>query len=74
MRALLSRLTGRAVYESVTVLPPFYGELGRNLILRGSVPTDFLHGDDSRESADPLQQIAHGDTVTGKRLPKGAKT
>ena len=33
MRALLSRLTGRAVDESVTVFPPFYCEFGKNLTL-----------------------------------------
>nr|WP_306433894.1 DapH/DapD/GlmU-related protein [Modestobacter marinus] len=33
VRALLSRLTGREVAESVTVFPPFYSEFGKNLIL-----------------------------------------
>src|SRR3954465_11265722 len=33
VRALLSRLTGRAVAESVTVFPPFYSEFGKNLTL-----------------------------------------
>lgn len=27
---MLSRLTGRAVHESVTLFPPFYNEFGRN--------------------------------------------
>lgn len=31
VRALLSRLTGRAVDESLTVFPPFYCEFGKNL-------------------------------------------
>jgi acetyltransferase-like isoleucine patch superfamily enzyme len=31
VRALLSRLTGRAVDDSVTVFPPFYSEFGKNL-------------------------------------------
>jgi acetyltransferase-like isoleucine patch superfamily enzyme len=31
VRALLSRLTGREVAESVTVFPPFYSEFGKNL-------------------------------------------
>jgi len=33
VRALLSRLTGRPVDESVTVFPPFYSEFGRNITL-----------------------------------------
>ena len=33
VRALLSRLTGRPVDESVMVFPPFYSEFGRNLTL-----------------------------------------
>lgn len=33
VRALLARLTGRAVAESVTVFPPFYSEFGKNLRL-----------------------------------------
>jgi len=31
VRALLSRLTGRAVDDSVTVFPPFYSEFSKNL-------------------------------------------
>jgi acetyltransferase-like isoleucine patch superfamily enzyme len=33
VRALLSRLTGRTVDESVAVFPPFYSEFGKNLRL-----------------------------------------
>lgn len=33
VRALLGRLTGRAVDESVVVFPPFYSEFGKNLTL-----------------------------------------
>ena len=33
VRALLSRLTGRTVADSVTVFPPFYCEFGKNLTL-----------------------------------------
>ena len=33
VRALLSRLTGRKVADSVTVYPPFYSEFGKNLTL-----------------------------------------
>lgn len=33
VRALLARLTGRAVDESVAVFPPFYSEFGKNLVL-----------------------------------------
>lgn len=37
VRALLSQLTGRAVYESVTVFPPFYSEFGKNPRFGGGV-------------------------------------
>ncbi len=33
IRALMSRLTGRPVHESVTLFPPFYSEFGKNLAL-----------------------------------------
>lgn len=33
VRALLTRLTGKAVEESVVVFPPFYSEFGKNLTL-----------------------------------------
>ncbi|MEE6280416.1 DapH/DapD/GlmU-related protein [Georgenia sp. MJ170] len=33
VRELLSRLTGRAVDESVTVFPPFYSDFGKNITL-----------------------------------------
>jgi acetyltransferase-like isoleucine patch superfamily enzyme len=33
VRALLTRLTGRAVHESVVVFPPLYTEFGKNLVL-----------------------------------------
>lgn len=33
LRALLSRLTGKTVDESVAVFPPFYSEFGKNLSL-----------------------------------------
>jgi acetyltransferase-like isoleucine patch superfamily enzyme len=33
VRALLTRLTGKPVDESVTVFPPFYSEFGKNLTL-----------------------------------------
>jgi acetyltransferase-like isoleucine patch superfamily enzyme len=33
IRALLSRLTGRTVHDSVAVFPPFYSEFGKNLRL-----------------------------------------
>ena len=33
VRALLTRLTGKTVDESVTVFPPFYSEFGKNLSL-----------------------------------------
>ena len=37
VRALLTRLTGRAIDESVTVFPPFYCEFGKNLTLGAGV-------------------------------------
>jgi acetyltransferase-like isoleucine patch superfamily enzyme len=37
VRALLSRLTGGPVPESVTVFPPFYSEFGKNLTLGAGV-------------------------------------
>jgi acetyltransferase-like isoleucine patch superfamily enzyme len=33
IRALMSRLTGRPVHESVALFPPFYTEFGKNLAL-----------------------------------------
>ncbi|QIK67526.1 sugar O-acetyltransferase [Nocardioides sp. HDW12B] len=33
VRALLTRLTGKPVHESVTLFPPFYSEFGKNLTL-----------------------------------------
>jgi acetyltransferase-like isoleucine patch superfamily enzyme len=33
VRALLTRLTGRPVHESVVVFPPLYTEFGKNLVL-----------------------------------------
>lgn len=33
LRALLTRLTGKTVDESVAVFPPFYSEFGKNLTL-----------------------------------------
>src|SRR5690606_38416341 len=37
VRALLTRLTGQTVDESVTVFPPFYCEFGKNLRLGADV-------------------------------------
>jgi acetyltransferase-like isoleucine patch superfamily enzyme len=37
VRALLSRLTGKPVPESVTVFPPFFAEFGKNLTLGAGV-------------------------------------
>ena len=33
VRALMSRLTGRPLHESVAVFPPFHSEFGKNLVL-----------------------------------------
>ena len=37
VRALLTRLTGKPVDESITVFPPFYSEFGKNLTLGKNV-------------------------------------
>jgi acetyltransferase-like isoleucine patch superfamily enzyme len=37
VRALLQRLTGRDVHESVAVFPPFYSEFGKNLAIGRNV-------------------------------------
>src|SRR3954447_8521915 len=37
VRALLERLTGKPVDESVALFPPFYSEFGKNLTLRTDV-------------------------------------
>lgn len=37
VRALLTRLTGRTIDESVTLFPPFYCEFGKNLTLGAGV-------------------------------------
>lgn len=37
VRALLARLTGKEVHESVAVFPPFYSECGKNLTLGENV-------------------------------------
>ena len=66
VRALLSRLTGREVAESVTVFPPFYSEFGKNLALGEAV---FInHGcrfqDTGGITIGDGTLIGHGSTLT----------
>jgi acetyltransferase-like isoleucine patch superfamily enzyme len=65
VRALLARLTGRAVDESVTVFPPFSCEFGRNLVLGKDV---FLNMGCRFQDAGGITigdgtLIGHGSTV-----------
>jgi acetyltransferase-like isoleucine patch superfamily enzyme len=66
VRALLSRLTGRTVAESVTVFPPFYSEFGKNLTLGEGV---FINmgcrlQDTGGISIGDGTLIGHGSTLT----------
>src|SRR3954471_8005835 len=66
VRTLLSRLTGRAVAESVTVFPPFYSEFGKNLTLGEGV---FINvgcrfQDTGGISIGDGSLIGHGSTLT----------
>jgi acetyltransferase-like isoleucine patch superfamily enzyme len=65
VRALLSRLTGRTVDESVTVFPPFYCEFGKNLRLGKDV---FINMGCSFQDAGGITigdgtLIGHGSTL-----------
>lgn len=66
VRALLSRLTGRTVDETVTVFPPFYCEFGKNLHLGPGVFINmgcrFQDTGGIRIGAGSL--IGHGCTLT----------
>ncbi len=66
VRALLSRLTGRKVAESVTVFPPFYSEFGKNLTLGEGV---FINMGCRFQDAGGISigdgtLIGHGSTLT----------
>ncbi len=66
VRALLARLTGRPIHESIVVFPPFYSEFGKNLTIGERVFINIgcrfqdtggiIIGDDSL--------IGHGCTIT----------
>ncbi len=66
VRALLSRLTGRAVAESVTVFPPFYSEFGKNLTLGEGVFINMgcRFQDTGSISIGDGSLIGHGSTLT----------
>lgn len=66
LRALLSRLTGRTVDESVVVFPPFYSEFGKNLRLGKNI---FINQGCSFQDTDGITigdgtLIGHGSTLT----------
>ncbi|MFK5688335.1 sugar O-acetyltransferase [Ornithinimicrobium sp. LYQ92] len=66
IRALMTRLTGRAVHESVTVFPPFYTEFGKNLSLGNDV---FINMGCSFQDTGGITigdgtLIGHGSTLT----------
>jgi len=66
VRALLSRLTGREVAESVTVFPPFYSEFGKNLTLGEGVFINMgcRFQDTGGISIGDGSLIGHGSTLT----------
>src|SRR6476620_567937 len=66
VRALLSRLTGREVAESVTVFPPFYCEFGKNLDLGEGVFVNMgcRFQDTGGISIGEGTLIGHGSTLT----------
>src|SRR3954447_15760142 len=66
VRALLSRLTGREVAESVTVFPPFYSEVGKNPTLGEGVFINLgcRFQDTGGISIGDGSLIGHGTTLT----------
>ena len=66
VRALLSRLTGRSVDDSVTVFPPFYSEFGKNLELGPGVFINMgcRFQDTGGISIGDGTLIGHGSTLT----------
>jgi acetyltransferase-like isoleucine patch superfamily enzyme len=66
VRALLTKLTGKEVDESVTVFPPFYSEFGKNLTLGKDV---FINVDCRFQDTGGIiigdgTLIGHGSTLT----------
>jgi acetyltransferase-like isoleucine patch superfamily enzyme len=66
VRALLSRLTGRTVDESVAVFPPFYSEFGKNLSLGKDVFINIgcTFQDTGGITIGDGTLIGHGSTLT----------
>ncbi|MDZ5664060.1 DapH/DapD/GlmU-related protein [Nocardioides sp. S-58] len=66
VRALLGRLTGRPVHESVTVFPPFHSEFGKNLSLGEDVFINLgcRFQDTGGITIGDGTLIGHGSTVT----------
>src|SRR4051794_1681287 len=66
IRALLSRLTGRTVDESVAVFPPFYSEFGKNLSLGRGVFINMgcRFQDTGGITIGDGSLIGHGSTLT----------
>jgi acetyltransferase-like isoleucine patch superfamily enzyme len=66
VRALLARLTGKAVHETVTVFPPFYSEFGKNLTLGEDVFINIgcRFQDTGGISIGSGSLIGHGSTLT----------
>ena len=66
VRALLSRLTGRTVDESVAVFPPFYSEFGKNLSLGKNVFINIgcTFQDTGGITIGDGTLIGHGSTLT----------
>ncbi len=66
VRALLSRLTGRTVDNTVAVFPPFYSEFGKNLTLGKGVFINFgcRFQDTGGITIGNGTLIGHGSTLT----------
>ena len=66
VRALLSRLTGKTVDESVAVFPPFYSEFGKNLTLGKEVFINLgcRFQDTGGITIGDGSLIGHGSTLT----------
>ena len=66
VRALLTRLTGKAVDESVAVFPPFYSEFGKNLTLGKEVFINIgcRFQDTGGITIGDGSLIGHGSTLT----------
>ena len=66
VRALLSRLTGKTVDESIAVFPPFYSEFGKNLTLGKEVFINLgcRFQDTGGITIGDGSLIGHGSTLT----------